>query len=488
MPATSPSPLRLLLIESSAEQCSIISRLISDSNELTGSLTLKAASRVSTGCHWLATDSFDLILLDLSSPLENGTEIYLRVRGRSAGLPIVVLTSPQDEGTGRQALELGAADHLIHGLFDGRQLMTVLRHAVEHERLVLQWERLLGEDPLARLALDDAGVVRFANIAAEALLNRKRSELEGKPFGYRSGETRSDIEIYKKGRRLVEFSWMPILWRGVTSQLVTLHDVSDANEIVGLRQELAANLAAVQIKDQLINGVSHEMRNPLTIIKTALYALKSRMAGPVTPQQDKFIDMAARNVERQIRMVENVLDLGRLRSGQCILSPQSFDLLPLFDQLSEEFQMANPSARLEVELPKSLPMIRADADLISQVLRNLLDNAFRFTKEKVVLKASSSEHELIVSVIDDGTGIPKEHLGELFHQYVQVHRPSGRGYKGTGLGLAICREIVERHGGRIWVDSVFGKGSRFHFALPFGGPTDVMTSTKTIYQDAMVGS
>ena len=478
----------MLLIESSSDESSVVEFLLADSKEASSQLSLLVASRVSTGCHKLATERFDVVLLDLSFPPDSGIEAFRKVHERQPDVPIVVLASPSEEQAARQAVRLGAQDCLVRGCFNGRELWLRLSYAVERSRWHSQLEGLLMSDSISRIVVDREGVVRFANESARAFLNRKAGDLEGKPFGHglpSSGAADLELEVAKRGRRIAEVRCAEIDWRGAPSRLVTLVDVTDARDFDRLKSDLASNLKAVEAKDQLINGVSHEMRNPLTIVKTALYALKNRLAGPLTPQQDKFIDMAARNVDRQIRMVENVLDLGRIRSDKTRLQLRSVELGVLVAQLAEEFHLTNASPRLELEFPKDMPAVFAEPDLVSQVVRNLLDNAFRFAKDKVTVKASVAGEQLLVTVIDDGVGIPKEHLGELFNQYVQVHRPSGGGYKGTGLGLAISREIVVRHGGRIWVESVFGKGSRFNFTLPLA--STVTPASNNVYRPAMAG-
>ena len=131
---------------------------------------------------------------------------------------------------------------------------------------------------------------------------------------------------------------------------------------------------------------------------------------------------------------------------------------------------------IQEEVAKGLPPLYADPELCVQVLNNLLDNALRYarTKVRVLAEASADVRRVRFSVMDDGKGIPPDRVGDLFNKFVQVDRSrKGDGYKGTGLGLAICKEIVERQEGRIWVESVEGRGSAFRFELPAqsAGPT-----------------
>jgi signal transduction histidine kinase len=230
------------------------------------------------------------------------------------------------------------------------------------------------------------------------------------------------------------------------------------------RSRLAREL---ELKSQFVGRISHELRNSLATVKTAVFCLDDGLTGPLAPRQARLVEMISRNVDRQVRLIDNILDLARLQSGKLKMERRPVALAALIEELRSEFRLNGGSRRLETDLPESLPMVDGDADLLIQVLRNLLNNACRFARGRVTVKAAQRPGEVVVSVADDGPGIPAERIGELFGAFVQLDRPrEGRGYKGTGLGLAICKEVVEGHGGRIWAESVPGAGACFHFALP----------------------
>lgn len=236
-----------------------------------------------------------------------------------------------------------------------------------------------------------------------------------------------------------------------------------------LRAELRERRRVERFKDQLLSTVSHELRSPLTVVKAALANLWDRLAGPLSEQQAQLVYVGHRNAERLARMINNLLDLSRLESGQAKVEPAELDVAALASEVVEATRVGRGERKITLELkaPAGLPRVWADADMTTQVLGNFVDNALRYARSRVEVRLSANDAELVVCVSDDGQGIPRERLAELFNRFVQLDRPmGGEGYKGTGLGLAICHEIARLNGGRVWAESDPGAGSRFYFALP----------------------
>ena len=226
-----------------------------------------------------------------------------------------------------------------------------------------------------------------------------------------------------------------------------------------------------RLRDEFVGTVSHELRSPLAIIKWSIGHLKDGLAGSVKEEKEVIAGIF-RNCERLERMVNDVLDLSRLESGKATVNRRPIDLVPILQETVQNFQKsaAKNHVVLEADLPPILPDLHADPDMVMQLVANLLDNAIRFAKGKVQIKAGVEGNSLQVSVIDDGPGIAEGDLKRLFSKFEQITRPAGpTGYKGTGLGLAICKEIIQQHGGRIWAESVVGEGAQFHFTLPTAG-------------------
>lgn len=247
-----------------------------------------------------------------------------------------------------------------------------------------------------------------------------------------------------------------------------IEELLDADQTPNqLREEIKQGLRALEVKDQFLGRVSHELRNTLATMKTAAYCLKEGTES-MTPRQAKMVDMIARNVDRQTRIIDNLLDLAQIQSGRFNMRPRRTDMAQTIVEIAQEFKLTGSEQKLEVEMDGDLPPISVDPDLIAQVLRNLIANALGFAKQKVVITASkSSPEELTVSILDDGEGIAPERLGNLFSESAAAGAPTnGNGHKGAGLGLAICTEIIAGHHGRLWAESAPGQGARFSFSIP----------------------
>ncbi len=266
--------------------------------------------------------------------------------------------------------------------------------------------------------------------------------------------------------------------------------LTELRRVEQLKAEIKEREALDTLKDELMGTVSHEMRNPLAVIKVVASGLRDALKGVLTKEQNEMLAMQYRNILRLEKIVGRILELSRLESGKATITPQRIDARELISDIVQGFELMDrsPNVRIAEQVPGSLPPVHADPDLLVEVLNNLIDNGLRYAHSRITVraeieedgppaaKAPGVEGNVLVrtarqfvrfSVSDDGPGIPRDRIPELFNKFVQVNRSSKReGYKGTGLGLAICKEIVERQGGRIWVESAEGLGSAFRFTLP----------------------
>jgi len=227
-----------------------------------------------------------------------------------------------------------------------------------------------------------------------------------------------------------------------------------------------------QLKESFVSTVSHEMRTPLTVMSFGLENLQDGILGPLNAKQAEAIERNIRNTKRLSRLIDNLLDLSRLQSGRTRIERVELDLGHLIHEVIQNFEPDGKEggALIQEEMAANLPHVECDPDLISQVLTNLLSNAIRYARERIVVKTEVTPKFIRTSVSNDGPSIPPERLGELFGKFVQLDRESRKGsYKGTGLGLAICQDIIERHKGNIGVESDGKNGVEFYFTLPIGG-------------------
>ena len=230
---------------------------------------------------------------------------------------------------------------------------------------------------------------------------------------------------------------------------------------------------AVQAREQVLSIVSHDLRNPLNAATLAASLLDtSESLSNDDREQVETIRVSAR---RMSRLIEDLLDVTRLEGGkQLPIEPSPIEVSTVFAEVHELFkpQAAADSVTLQIHEADSLPLVNADRHRVLQVLSNLIGNALKFTPKGGVVAARAERRvrdEVLFTVSDTGAGIPREHLGNIFNPYWQAKRTERMG---AGLGLAIAKGIVEAHGGRIWVESTQGAGTRFFFTLPVAHQTD----------------
>lgn len=256
----------------------------------------------------------------------------------------------------------------------------------------------------------------------------------------------------------------------VLGTVVALGVVAGAAYLI--RREAAAAQRALEVKSHFVSMVSHELRTPLSAIKEGIGVVLDGTAGVVTAEQSEFLSLAKRNVDRLHQLINDILDFSKLNSGKVAYHFKENDLN---GTVREVAAVLNPMARsknldLLLELDPGLKKFSFDNDKMVQVLTNLLNNALKFTSRGAVTVTTqnvSGKKEVRVSVRDTGVGVRQEDLGRIFQEFQQVGDSSFYRKPGsTGLGLSICREIVNGHGGRIWAESEFGKGSEFFFVLP----------------------
>jgi two-component system, NtrC family, sensor histidine kinase GlrK len=221
-----------------------------------------------------------------------------------------------------------------------------------------------------------------------------------------------------------------------------------------------------ELKQAFLATVSHELRSPLTSMREAAHLLRDRIGGELNDRQSRMVEIIAASCERLLRLVNQVLDLSRLRAGVLTLDREPVDLDRVVARALDEMRAQAEEAGLTLTFERrgSDFMVAGDEDRLVQVLVNLVANAVRFTlrRGRVTVRLHDAGREVEVQVEDTGVGIPAVALPHIFDTWQQAHQQRG----GTGLGLAIVRGIVQAHGGRVTVESHEGKGTRLSVLLP----------------------
>ncbi len=342
----------------------------------------------------------------------------------------------------------------------------------------------------AIISANQQGDIVFWNKAAQSIFGYKEKEVAGKPLTlimperFREAHQKGLARFNKTGERRVigktlelaglrkdgsEFPLEISISHGNTQEASFFTAV--IRDITGRKQaeEALREREMVQTKAELVSVVSHELRTPLQAIKEGISIVLDGSAGTVAPEQKEFLELAARNVDRLGRLINDVLEFQKLESQGITYNFQPHDLNEI---VSEALETMTPlahtkSLKLKLELAKNLPPLALDRDRILQVLMNLINNAIKFTDKGIVTVTTSSEKGSVgVRVSDTGIGIKEQSLPKLFQTFGQVDTGRGRKTGGTGLGLAISKKIIEQHGGKIWAESRYGAGSSFLFQLP----------------------
>jgi len=344
---------------------------------------------------------------------------------------------------------------------------TIEDLSAEHQRSVAILEAMAD----GIVITDGNGDIALINPAAERLLSTTASRAVGRSIirvsrDHNLAQLARDcllappssplirpIEIGSP-RRSIRAVATPVVREGRREALLVLQDVTELRRVDAVRREFIAN-------------ISHELRTPIATIKAIVETLKEGALDDPLAARD-FVDKMEVEVDGLAQMVGELLELLRIEAGQVPLRIEPLDVAPLAQKSAERLraQADRAGVSLEVDISPDLPRALADGDRVGQVLINLIHNAIKFTPSggAIRVNASLADGQVCLSVVDNGTGISPRDIPRVFERFYKADRSRSSG--GTGLGLAVAKHIVQAHGGRIWVESEEGKGSKFTFTLP----------------------
>lgn len=393
------------------------------------------------------------------------------------------------------------------------ELMESERSARAAAKADGRFRELLEAAPDAILEVDRDGRIVLLNAVAEKIFGYTRAELLGQalelliPSDLRSRHEQhrsaywsrpttrpmgSGLDLYaqrKDGSRFpVEISLSPVksedtfrvsaIVRDVTERKQTeqriqaLHEsftreLSTANQQLELRNREVER--ANRLKSEFLASMSHELRTPLHTIIGFSELLSEELEGPLNEKQKRFMNHIHQDSLHLLELINEVLDLSKIEAGRLELRPETFDLIAALDEALSSARAlgAQKSISIESRVPGGIALY-ADRVRVKEILYNLLSNAVKFTPDggKIWIEAALEASSITISIIDTGIGIPADEHESVFHKFYQVGSTTKGVREGTGLGLAITKRLVEQHGGRIWLESECGKGSRFSFTLP----------------------
>jgi two-component system, OmpR family, phosphate regulon sensor histidine kinase PhoR len=423
---------------------------------------------------------YDAIVTDIKMPGMDGLALLDEIRKLRPETPTLLITGHGEHGLAIQALRRGAYDY-IQKPIDRDYFTRSLARAIEKRTLArrIESQRLELErhaDVLEHVGdgvfvVDRGGVVRFWNHAAEEITGLAADQALGRPADeLLDGWTAVAPSIPVAGTngggrqlaRLLPFEldgrevWLSLL--GVEVAEATVYSFQDRTD-----ERLVEKL-----RDDFVATASHELRTPLA----AIYGAAKTLGRPDVVGGDgmqKLIGIIAAESERLARVIDDILLASHLDSHRLRLAPVPLDVAELAEDVAESMRRERrPGLELAVESSDDLPAVAADPLNLRRVLLNLLDNAIKYSPEggTIVVAIEADEDRLRVHVRDQGLGIPPGEQERIFEKFYRADPQLARGVGGTGLGLYICRELVQRMGGSIAVQSTPGEGSTFTVVLP----------------------
>ncbi|HUT21028.1 MAG TPA: response regulator [Anaerolineae bacterium] len=244
-------------------------------------------------------------------------------------------------------------------------------------------------------------------------------------------------------------------------------------------RDITREVEADRAKSEFVSTVSHELRTPLTSIKGYSDLIFAGAVGPINEQQKRFIDIIRSNADRLTALINDLLDISRIESGRVKLEIEPQQLSEIVHEVTDSLRdsIAEKGLDLELDVHQDLAQVMGDRTRMLQIVTNLLSNAYKFTDRGWIrISLSQLDGTLRLDVADSGIGISTEDQSQIFERFYRADTPVMEGRGGTGLGLAITRELVELHGGRMWVTSEVGVGSTFTVVLPVAAQ-EMLTDT-----------
>jgi len=390
---------------------------------------------------------------------------------------------------------IGAAEHMAEGEFaplssTTRDEIGQLTHALDRMGTRLQEHMAVLAAERGRLAAilehmadgviitDNAGRVRLINPAAARLLGIGQASALGQPIAQALRHHRL-IQLWQQAEQTrqeqvqaVELDPQDLFLQAIITPLAADPRPLDPDHqgFLIILQDLTRVRRLETVRRDFVSNISHELRTPLASLKALVDTLRDGALDD-PPAAQRFLDRMDTEVDAMTQMVQELLELSRIESGQVPLRLQPVAVAEVVAPPTERLrpQAERAGLALSLAIPPGLPPVLADAERVQQVVTNLVHNAIKFTPAggEVTVSATAQQGEVIISVRDTGVGIPAADLPRIFERFYKADRARRRG--GTGLGLAIAKHIVQGHGGRLWAESREGRGSTFSFSLQAAG-------------------
>ncbi len=364
---------------------------------------------------------------------------------------------------------------IVQDISDRKQTEATIR---ETER---RWRSLLNNVQLIVVGLDQQGVVNYVNPFFLKLTGYQNEEVLGKNWfeNFLPPCEQQKIKIIFSDvltQNIHPYYLNSILTKSGEQRFIAWNNtlLEDSKGIrigtISIGEDITERQRIEEIKDEFIGIVSHELRTPLTAIQMSLGLLNTGIYDQKPEKYQRVIKIALLHTNRLVNLVNDILDLERLESGQVVINQTVCKAADLMQQAVDGIQAIATQQQVSFRIDPTDAEVLVAADSIIQTLTNLLSNAIKFSPPQSTIRLSAEAQIdcVLFQVSDQGQGIPSDKLDLIFGRFQQVDVSDSRQKGGTGLGLAICRSIIEQHGGKIWAESILGEGSTFFFTVPLG--------------------
>ena len=490
----------ILAIDDTPDNLALLSQILTEKG-----YKVRSVTKGSTALRGAKAAPPDLILLDVKMPEMNGYEVcqHLKADERTRDIPVIFISALGDVFDKVKAFQMGGVDYITKPFQVEEVLARLDTHlTIRNLQLKLKAQNTQLQQEIAKKTAAEAKFAKAfracPNPIAITTVQEGRFVEVNQSFLQMSEYVQEEVvsqtidqiyspyalEIYNKtleksqSQGFVRNQELEFITKSGKTKIVLLSlELIELEGIPCTLQIMNDITERKRLENEFISLVSHELRTPMSSTIGALDLLNSGQLGTLSDRGTQILQVAIRNTERLIRLVNDILDLERMKSGKITIQKVRCYLKPLLIQAIAVMQPMAEKVQIELKLQASNIQLNLDPDRILQTLTNLISNAIKFSEPRSVIFlkttiTNSLQHKLTninycqIQVQDTGRGIPEDKLESIFERFQQVDASDSRSKGGTGLGLAICRHIVERHDGHIWVESTLGKGSTFYINLP----------------------
>ena len=446
-------------------------------------IEIDTAQTAAAAIEQIAKVDYDAIVSDIKLPRKDGLALLAEIKEMRPGTPTLLITGHGEHDLAVQALRGGAYD-FVQKPIDRDYFVASLERAIQMRRLdrrvqaqhveLERHARVLEHVDRGVFLVDDGGLVRYWNPAAQAITGLEADALNGRPAdevlpGWRAIGPEVPVAM-EPGPGSLAAKTLPLEIDG-RELWISISGVKFEDGVVYAFRNLTEERALDDLKSDFIATISHELRTPLAAIYGCARTLLRPDLELREPDHARLLEVISQESERLTRIVSDILLASKIDAGRLRLKEQQFDAARLVRAVVEEMQASLNGAEavsLDLVAPASVVWVSGDEDKLRQILINLVDNAVKYSPEGGRIEVSVQQHDggLRIAVTDEGLGIPHGEQQRIFGKFYRLDPQQSRGVGGTGLGLYISRELVRRMDGRVSVSSKEGEGSTFVVDLP----------------------